>query len=62
MDINVVRGLATVAVMIAFIGIFLWAYSSKRKERFNDAANLPFADDHIANHSLDQCRKEGRKQ
>lgn len=30
--------------MVAFIGIVVWAYSKKRKKSFDDAANLPFAD------------------
>jgi cytochrome c oxidase cbb3-type subunit 4 len=45
MDINFFRGLSTVFVLIAFIGICWWAFSPKRKQRFNDAANLPFADE-----------------
>lgn len=45
MDINDLRGFSTVLVMIAFIGIFAWAYSGKRKKGFDEAANLPFADD-----------------
>ncbi len=45
MDINDVRGLAAVFVLIAFIGICWWAFSPKRKQRFDDAANLPFADE-----------------
>ena len=45
MDINTLRGLATVLCMIAFLGIVFWAYSSKRKQGFDEAANLPFADD-----------------
>jgi cytochrome c oxidase cbb3-type subunit 4 len=45
MDINTLRGLATLFVMIAFIGVCLWAYSSKRKNAFKEAANLPFAED-----------------
>lgn len=45
MDINTVRGLISVALLIAFIGIVFWAYSSKRKKGFEEAANLPFADD-----------------
>jgi cytochrome c oxidase cbb3-type subunit 4 len=32
-------------VFIAFIGLVLWAYSSRRKENFDEAANLPFADE-----------------
>lgn len=32
-------------VFVAFIGLFLWAYSGKRKNSFDEAANLPFADE-----------------
>jgi cytochrome c oxidase cbb3-type subunit 4 len=45
MDINTLRGLSTVFVMIAFLGVCWWAYSPKRKSQFDDAAQLPFADD-----------------
>jgi cytochrome c oxidase cbb3-type subunit 4 len=45
MDINTLRGIATILVMIAFLGICFWAYSSKRKADFEEAANLPFADE-----------------
>jgi cytochrome c oxidase cbb3-type subunit 4 len=45
MDINDLRGVATVLVMIAFAGVCWWAFSPKRKQGFTDAANLPFADD-----------------
>ena len=47
MDINTLRGIATLLVMIAFIGVCLWAYSSRRKTDFDEAANLPFADDEM---------------
>ena len=39
------RGLGTLSAFIAFIGICVWAYSGRRKEDFNNAAQLPFADD-----------------
>jgi cytochrome c oxidase cbb3-type subunit 4 len=45
MDINLLRALATVFVFVAFIAICVWAYSGKRKKRFDEAANLPFADE-----------------
>ena len=32
-------------MVVAFAGIFLWAYSSRRKDDFADAANLPLEDD-----------------
>ncbi|MCB1676324.1 MAG: cbb3-type cytochrome c oxidase subunit 3 [Halioglobus sp.] len=44
MDINDLRGLSTVFLMISFIGLCLWAYSRKRKKSFDEAANLPFAE------------------
>jgi cytochrome c oxidase cbb3-type subunit 4 len=45
MDIGTIRGIGTAVVFIAFIGLVLWAYSSRRKENFDEAANLPFADE-----------------
>ncbi|WP_330925721.1 cbb3-type cytochrome c oxidase subunit 3 [Candidatus Sororendozoicomonas aggregata] len=45
MDINTLRGLATLFAAIAFITVVLWAYSSRRKADFDEAVNLPFADE-----------------
>ena len=45
MDIGTLRGLGTLLVFVAFIGVVLWAYSGKRKPSFDAAAQLPFADD-----------------
>lgn len=45
MDMSDLRALATVTTVIAFTAVVWWAYSSKRKSRFDEAANLPFADD-----------------
>jgi len=39
------RGLGTVLALIAFIAICLWAYSRNRRDDFEQAANLPFADE-----------------
>jgi cbb3-type cytochrome oxidase subunit 3 len=33
----------TVLAFVAFIGVVVWAYSSRRKEAFEEAANAPFA-------------------
>ena len=35
----------TVVVFLIFIGIVLWAWSGKRKDRFDEAARLPLEDD-----------------
>ncbi len=55
MDINTWRGIATVLALIAFIGVWIWAWSKKRKGAFDEAADLPFADDDI-----DQKSKGGQ--
>jgi cytochrome c oxidase cbb3-type subunit IV len=55
MDIGMIRGIGTVVVFIAFIGVVLWAYSSRRKDSFDEAANLPFADDVPANKRDEQA-------
>ncbi len=37
-----IRGIATLCVMIAFLAVVFWAWSSKRKNSFNEAANQLF--------------------
>ena len=39
------RSVVTVICMTTFIGIVIWAYSAARKQDFDEAAMLPFADD-----------------
>ena len=46
MDINDLRSIVTLLLFIAFIGIVAWAWSRRNKKRFDEAANLPFADEH----------------
>ena len=45
MDINDFRSLTTVLGLLCFLGIAGWAYSRSSKKSFDEAANLPFADD-----------------
>lgn len=52
MDTNDLRVIITVALFVAFLGIVFWAYSSRQKERFDDAANLPFADDEMQQNTV----------
>ncbi len=47
MDINDLRGISTAFLMIGFIGMCFWAYNSKRKQAFDEAAHLPFADEEL---------------
>ena len=45
MDINILRGIVTAVLMGLFIALCVWAWSSKRKPDFDEAAQLPFSDD-----------------
>ncbi len=51
-----IRGLGTVVVMVAFIGLALWVFSPRRKAEFDDATLLPFADDPEAIKHLEQAK------
>ena len=41
---TLIRSVMTVLVVVLFVGIAIWAYSGRR-ERFDESAQLPFADD-----------------
>ena len=45
MDINDVRGLGTIFALFSFLCIVAWAYSSRRKNRFEDDGMIPFMDE-----------------
>ncbi len=47
----------TAALFVTFIGIIIWAYSSTRKEDFEEAARLPLDDDEDA--TLTSTRTNG---
>jgi cytochrome c oxidase cbb3-type subunit 4 len=42
MDIGTVRGLVTLLLMLAFVGLVVWAYSKRRKADFDEMAQMPF--------------------
>jgi cytochrome c oxidase cbb3-type subunit 4 len=44
MDLNDLRTLITTISFVVFAGIVFWAYSSRQRARFEEAANLPFLD------------------
>ena len=48
MDVNDLRILITVVSFVVFIGIVIWAWSSRQRKRFDEAANLPFADGELS--------------
>ena len=45
MDINDFRGILTAIVFVAFIGIWVFAWSSRRKEVYDAEAALPLEED-----------------
>jgi len=54
MDYQTLRGLITALLLVLFIGIVWWAYSSRQKKRFDEAANSIFEDE------ASQKKKPGR--
>ncbi len=59
MDINDLRGLSTALLMVGFIGMCFWAYSSKRKKTFDEAANLPFVDEELNQRTMQEEVRNG---
>ncbi|MBG6127092.1 cytochrome c oxidase cbb3-type subunit 4 [Pseudomonas sp. M5] len=64
MDIGMIRGLGTVVVMVAFVGLALWVFNPRRKQEFDEATQLPFADDPEAKTHVEQAQAKasGSKQ
>lgn len=42
MDLNTLRSIVTVLLLVVFIGIVWWAFSRRNKKRFEQDALLPF--------------------
>ena len=42
MDITTMRIVATLASMVCFIGIWVWADMGRNRAQFDEAARLPF--------------------
>ena len=53
MDYGTLQGILTIIVMLTFVGIFAWAYSSRRQKSFDEAANLVFSDEEVNKVSKD---------
>lgn len=64
MDINDLRSIVTVVSFLTFLGIVWWAYGVKsNRQRFEEAANLPFADVEAdrAELGLSSCNERGNR-
>ncbi len=56
MDINTVRGLITLVLMVLFIALIIVVYRRKKSD-YDDAANLPFVGDDT-NPTIEQGDKQ----
>ena len=45
MDYSLFSSLMTVVMLVVFLGIVAWAYSSRRSADFDEAARVPLEDD-----------------
>ncbi|WP_028312368.1 cbb3-type cytochrome oxidase subunit 3 [Derxia gummosa] len=45
MELDVLRSVSTVLSFLVFVGIVVWAWNGSRRRDFDQAAQLPFADD-----------------
>lgn len=45
MDITTLRIVSTLASLAIFVGIWIWAFSKRNRDRFEEAARLPFEQD-----------------
>jgi cytochrome c oxidase cbb3-type subunit 4 len=45
LDINLARGVVLIMLILAFLGIFIWAWSRNRKEEFQEISKLPLEED-----------------
>ena len=45
MDITTLRSAVTLTLLLVFVGIVAWAWSGRNRQRFDEAARLPFDDD-----------------
>ena len=45
MDAGTIRGLGTLVLLLAFLGLVFWAYSKRRKADFDELARMPLEDD-----------------
>lgn len=47
MEIDTIRGILTAVIFVAFVGIWIWAWSSRRKADFDASAALPLEEEDI---------------
>ena len=58
---NNIQMLWTIVAFVTFVGIIIWAWSSKREDEFHEAENLIFESDNTKLSSVDKQSKSGNK-
>ena len=61
LDIGQLRGLGTLVVAIAFIGLSLWVFNRRRDREFAEASLLPFADERLPNAEKENAMRSNRQ-
>jgi cytochrome c oxidase cbb3-type subunit IV len=51
MDMDFLRSVVTVLSMCMFVGIVVWVFARGNKAQFEEAAQLPFAEDGLEAHN-----------
>lgn len=55
MTSGVLSGISTAILLLAFIGLCVWAFSPRQKRRWEESAKLPFlGDDDTPGHASDR--------
>ena len=49
MDLNDIRGFLTAVLLFSFVGLWVWAWSHRRKADFDASAALPLEEDQYIN-------------
>lgn len=58
MDVNELRSVVTVLLLLMFLAIVVWTYSKKRAASFDECAALPLQDDEPAAGKADAARSK----
>ena len=62
MSAGLIRGLGTVVVFVAFVGLTLWVFNRKRTPEFAEARLLPFVDDRLPSAGQEPAAKRSNGQ
>ena len=49
MDVIVLRSLTTLFMFVVFVGIIVWSLAARRRQGFDEAAQLPFLEHSLEN-------------